>query len=289
MNRAVIGNPSHAALVTAGLLAPDSAYAVRRELGLVFGVADGHELRLDQYCPVGAAGPRPGVVLVHGGGWSGGERGQFGWHAEQLASYGYVAITIDYRLTDVAPFPACAQDCQRAVRWLRSRAAELHLDPERLGAYGSSAGGHLVALLGTRDTLADDAPELAGLSSRVQCVVDFHGVHDFRALPAGGLADDCCAALLGRDRRRRAWREASPRYYVDGRSAPTLLFHDPHDTVVPYAQSVEFAAALMAAGRPVQFEPVPGAGHGFCYDPRNAWQQRTWPLALAWLNRFLRP
>ncbi len=282
MRVSVIGNPSAAALAVAGV----GASAVGKELGVVYGERDGHELVLDLYRPAGE-GRRPGLVFVHGGGWRAGSREHFAWHAEEAARLGYVAVSIDYRLIDQALWPAALDDCQRAVRWLRSRADELGLDPDRVGAYGSSAGGHLVACLGVRETRAASGDGLDGFSSRVSCVIDIHGVHHFPSM--GGTGWEPSVALLGGgpDECPDAWRDASPIEFVDQQSAAILLVHDPGDPVVPYEQSVAFAAALMRAGRPVEMLPVPGAGHGFTYGPQNAVQQQVWPVALAWLARHL--
>lgn len=289
MRVSLLGSPSSAALVVAGL--SDAPEDVEVRHGMVYGRVAGVSLELDLYRPIAASAPRPGIVFVHGGGWHAGQRQQFAWHAEQCAQRGYVCLSVSYRLTGVAPYPACLDDVQRAVRWFRSRAAEFNLDPERLGAFGSSAGGHLVACLGVRDTRDPVADELAGFSSQVQCVVDYHGIHDFPGLPDWKIAGEACLALFGGplDEHRALWEDASPQRFVDSSAAPMLLIHDPDDPVVPYAQSVDFATALMRAGRPVEFMPVPGAGHGFGYNPENLMQRRTWPVALDWLRRWLRP
>ena len=257
----------------------------------VYGRAGDVDLMLDLYRPADRwAGVRPGVVFVHGGGWSGGNRTQFRWHAEQAAAAGYVAISVGYRLTGVARYPAALDDCQRAVRWFRKHAAELNLDPARIGAFGSSAGGHLVACLGVRETRDDSDRDLAGLSSRAQCVVDVHGLHDMPVLASHPISEACVAFIGGtNDETPVAWADASPLRFVDAQSAPTLLVHAPDDASVPYEQSVRFATALMAAARPVEFMPTPGSGHGFVYSPDGEWTKRVWPVALAWLNRFLKP
>lgn len=258
---------------------------------IIYGRVGEHELAMDLFLPPSGSGGgegRPGVVLVHGGGWRNGHRGSFRWHAAELARLGYVAATISYRLVGVATYPAALDDCQRAVRFLRKHAAEYGLDPARLGAVGSSAGGHLAACLGVRDTRDDSDAELAGLSSRVQCVADIHGVHDLVSLVnhknapigvdfIGGPYQDFTSA----------WHDASPLRHIDDRSAPMLVMHDPSDTAVPYEDSARFAAALIAAGRPVEFLPVPGAGHGFVYNPQGEWTQRVWPVIVSWLKRHL--
>ena len=288
MRMSVTPNPSRAAWIVAGVEPPIEIEATRE---LVYGTPDGHELLLDLYQPVEPVENQGAIVYIHGGGWHAGERAQFGWHCEQTAALGYVSVTIDYRLTGTAPYPACFDDCQRAVRWLRSRADELKFDASRIAAFGSSAGGHLVAMLGTRDTRDDSIEELAGLSSRVQCVVDYHGVHLFRTLPDTLLLQECSADLFrgSYDERSELWDDASPELSVDADAAPTLLIHDPDDPTVPYDQSVQFALKLMQAFRPVSLMPVPGAGHGFGYNPQSGWQQRTWPVALNWLQRFIGP
>lgn len=235
-------------------------------------------------------GPRPGVLFIHGGGWSAGKRTQFAWHARELAKAGFVTATASYRLAPAHPYPAALDDCQYAMRWLRAHAAEWNLDPARLGAVGSSAGGHLAACLGVRETRVDDVPALRGFSSRAQCVVDVHGVHDFRALAPNALVKSTVPFLGGTaEEVPGAWTEASPITFVDDQSAPMMLTHDPKDPTVPYAQSVSFAAALIQAARPVEFLPTPGSGHGFVYNPDHAWTRRLWPRAVAWLTEWLQP
>ncbi|MCC7495823.1 MAG: alpha/beta hydrolase [Fimbriimonadaceae bacterium] len=277
-------------LACAAIGAEPVTYEVRTELDLVYGRAGEVDLKLDLFQPVDAPAPRPCVVFVHGGGWGGGERKQFHWHAQQLAAAGYTTVSVGYRLLQVAPYPACLNDCQRAVRWLRKHADRLGLDPQRIGAMGSSAGGHLVACLGVRDTRDDDDPALTGLSSRVQVVVDVHGIHDFPSLPPGLNLLSACSKLFGGTLAQQPalWQDASPQTHVNAQSAPMLILHDPADKTVPYDQSVAFATKLMSAGVAVQFEPIPGAGHGFVYNGQGAYTKRVWPWAVGWLGRWLR-
>jgi acetyl esterase/lipase len=248
------------------------------------------ELQMEVFQPEPRDRLRPGILFIHGGGWGGGNRSQFLRHAEQFALLGYVTATASYRLSRVAPYPAALDDCQSAVRWLRAHAPELGLDPARLGAFGSSAGGHLVACLGARDTRDPNASDWPGVSSRVQCVVDVHGVHDFPGLPPDILAESL-TRFLGGDRAAcaDAWTDASPIRFVDAETAPMLLLHDPGDSTVPYEQSVQFALALARAGRPFEFIPTPGSGHGYVYNPDGEWTRRIWPFAVAWLAQWLNP
>ncbi|MCX5659955.1 MAG: alpha/beta hydrolase [Planctomycetota bacterium] len=260
---------------------------------ITIGQTEQGPLQMELYLPTGFAGPRPGVLFVHGGGWGGGHRGQFRWHAGELAKHGYVTATTSYRLMQAATYPAALDDCQRAVRWLRSRAGELALDPRRLGAMGSSAGGHLVACLGVRDTRLDaaqDDPALRGQSSKVQCVVDVHGVHDFLAMDKVPLGKTCANFIGGPLAERRAlWEDASPIRFVDKSSAPTLLIHAPDDPTVPYDESVTYETALKKAGVATKFIPTPGSGHGFVYGPDNPHTKAVWPESIAWFNTYLKP
>jgi acetyl esterase/lipase len=259
------------------------------EKTLTYGRVDDTELLMDIFLPGLVAAPRPAVLFIHGGGWEGGNRSQFAWHSRALAQQGFVTASASYRLSGVAPYPAALDDCQRAVRWLRKNAGELGLDPARLGAVGSSAGGHLVACLGVRETRNDDVADLRGIASRVTCVVDVHGIHDFPGMEESHRTGEYCTRFLGgtRDAKPEAWADASPLRFVDRESAPMLLIHDPGDDVVPYDQSARLAAALINAARPVEFMPSPGSGHGFIYNPDDPWTQRAWPIAGAWLKRCL--
>src|SRR5208337_3078994 len=142
-------------------------------------VEHGHERnRLDLYLPEKAEGRLPLVVWNHGGGWVGGSKE--GCPAVPLTTRGYAVASLNYRLSQHAVFPAQIQDCKTAVRWLRANAAKYDLDPEHVGVWGASAGGHLVALLGT----TGNVKELEGTggnldqSSRVQCVVNWFGPSD---------------------------------------------------------------------------------------------------------------
>lgn len=252
------------------------------DLTEVFASPDGQDLMVDLYLPDPGRQNRAGVIFVHGGGWRLGERQAFNWHAHRLSLLGYLALSIDYRLMPDSPFPAAVEDCQSAVAWLRSQADRFDIDPTRIGAVGSSAGGHLVACLGVLNT------EIGGTSTKVECVVDVHGVHDFPALlDADGVINENWQAFLGGSysERKTEWIQASPALHVDETSAAMLIVHDPDDELVPYEQSRLLADALVKAGRPVQFLPSPGSGHGFFYNPENPWAQRAWPVVVTWLGQ----
>jgi putative heme-binding domain-containing protein len=237
-------------------------------------VKGGHERnKLDLYLPAKADGPLPVIVWIHGGAWLGGNKDNP--PALPFVARGYAVASINYRLSQHAKFPAQIEDCKAAIRWLRANAQTYHLDPNRIGVWGASAGGHLVALLGT----TGGVKELEGQggnaeqSSRVQAVVDWFGPTDLvkiggQAGPDSQLdhnaADSPEAKLLGGpvpENKDKA-AKASPVTYVRKDAAPFLIMHGDKDRIVPYAQSEELAAALKKAGAQVTLKKIEGAGHG---------------------------
>lgn len=197
--------------------------------------------------------PRAAIVLIHGGGWTQGSKDGLGRMATFLARWGFVAVSIDYRLFagKQSRWPVQLDDAQTAVRWLRANAAKYNIDPDRIGAFGHSAGGQMASLLGMEDTRDKSAP-LANYSSRVQAVVDVAGPADFLTDhdPEG---DAELANFFGTDYRKNPapWREASPVDHVDKSNAPFLIIQGTQDKFVPPSQSQELYDKLHAAGVPV--------------------------------------
>jgi len=224
-------------------------------------VAGGHERnRLDLYLPEKAAGPLPVIVWVHGGGWNAGDKAQS--PAIPFAAKGYAVASVNYRLSQDAIFPAQIQDCKAAVRWLRANAGKYGLDTNRFAAWGGSAGGHLVALLGT----AGAAKELEGSggngdqSSRVQAVVDWYGPTDFLTIPEKSTRTQLLGGLPQQNKEKAA--KASPVTYASKDCPPFLIMHGDKDNTVPFSQSEELAEVLKKAGAEVTFLTVKDAGHG---------------------------
>jgi acetyl esterase/lipase len=180
---------------------------------------------------------------------------------------------VEYRLSQEAIFPAQIHDCKGAVRWLRANAQKYHLDRNRFVAWGASAGGHLVALLGTSGGVAELEGNVNDLkeSSRVQAVIDWFGPAD---LPHMGeaesyvrhnAADSPEAKLIGGaipENMDKAAR-ASPTTYASKEAPPFLIMHGDRDFEVPFNQSERLYDALKKAGAEVTFIPMKGAGHGF--------------------------
>jgi acetyl esterase/lipase len=239
-----------------------------------YGRGGGRGLRLHLVQPADISNtPRPLIVWVHGGAWMAGSKEE---GVRRLAPYvrrGYVGATIEYRLSGEAIFPAQIEDCKAAIRFLRANAAEYGIDPDRIGVWGSSAGGHLVALLGT----TGDVPPLVGQgghpeeSSRVQAVCDFFGPTDFLAMIGPPSRIDHAspnapeARLLGGPitERKEAVAQANPITYITPDDPPFLILHGDQDDVVPINQSELLAEALKKAGVEVTYHVVAGAGHGF--------------------------
>jgi acetyl esterase/lipase len=236
---------------------------VLRDLPYVEG---GHERnRLDLYLPEKVEGRLPLIVWIHGGAWMGGSKE--GCPAIPFATKGYAVASSNYRLSQHAVFPAQIEDCKAAVRWLRANAAKYSLDPDHIGVWGASAGGHLVAMLGTTGAVKELEGSGGNLdqSSRVQCVVDWFGPSNL--LTMGGWHDGPAspeARLVGgpvQENKEKA-RKASPIIYVSKDSAPCLIMHGDQDKTVPPGQSEELTAALKKVGVEVTFQVIQGNGHG---------------------------
>lgn len=239
---------------------------IRLERDIVYGKAGGVELRLNLASPAKGSGPFPAVVCIHGGGWYQGQRQDMDAMTELLARRGYVAATVSYRLAPVR-FPAQIEDCKAAVRWLRASADKYRVNPDRIGAMGPSAGGHLACLLGVTDK--KDGFEGAGgnaeQSSRVQAVVSFFGRTNFTNKTwTGELEKKIFVPLIGAsfDDQPELYKKISPIAYVSRTAPPFLLFHGAEDKLVPPQDSIDMAEALRAAGVSAEAVIVKGEGHG---------------------------
>jgi len=243
-----------------------TADAVSIQQDVEYGMQGGEKLLLDIYRPADhTSKPRPAIVLIHGGGWIGFDKGTMRGMGNFLARSGFVAVSVNYRLLHGSEnrWPAQLDDVQRAVRWLRANASKYNIDADHIGAFGHSAGAQLAALLGMEDTRDNSDPALAKYSSRVQAVVDVSGPSDFLANhDADG--DAFFANLFGGDSTKLAdvWRSASPVFHVDKSNAPFLIVHGTRDADVPIAQAQELYDKLHQAGVPVSLVKIDD-GHTF--------------------------
>jgi len=212
------------------------------------------EVMLDLYQPAEApTGKRACVVVIHGGGWRSGNKERFARFAVALAAKGFVAPCVGYRLRPEVKVSGCVEDVKAAVRWVRANAAKHTVDPNRIGAFGGSAGAHLAAMLGTsfKEKAIEGEGGNARQSSRVTAVVSMATPADLTRF----------ARYTGAD--PNAAKRISPASYVDADSARFLLMHARGDRVVPYGQSLLLQKKLQAAKVPVKLITLEGGSHAF--------------------------
>jgi len=264
-----------AGLVALAVADEPAPFSVRRELDIPYAHTDNPRQRLDLYLPESAreGGPVPVIVFVHGGGWRGGDKK----HGEALLPFvesgEYAVASIGYRLSDEALWPAQIHDCKAAIRWLWAHAGKYNLDPARIGAVGMSAGGHLVAMLGTTgDTnqFDGDLGEDREQSSKVACVINQAGPGNLANVPEDNEpAQAVLAWLFGgpvKEKMAEA-KNASPVTHASKLDAPCLCVHGSADPLVPYSQAVELTKALRGAGAECILLTVNGGGHGWRTTP----------------------
>jgi acetyl esterase/lipase len=255
-----------AVVLTAAAAQDKSSITVEKDI--VYGKGGDTKLQLDLAMPKDGKGPFPAVVFLHGGGWRAGQRQQMRPLIEGAARRGFVAVTVSYRLAPKAKFPAQIEDCKAAVRWLRANAKKYKINPDRNGAVGFSAGGHLACLLGagSKADKLEGSGGNAGQSSRVQAVVSFFGPTDFSTREwTKDLEEAVVVPFLGGtiDDRPEVYKQASPITYVSKESPPHLFFHGDKDKLVPVDQSKRLAKKLQGAGVPARVVVFEGDGHGF--------------------------
>jgi acetyl esterase/lipase len=275
-----------AALGPAALFAADPS--VITSYGVPYTTAGGAELRIDIAQPAIGDGPFPAVLVIHGGAWHEGGREENHRYLAALARHGYVAASPQYRFCPKDTFPAQLEDVKAAVRFLRSNAKSLKVDPDRIAAMGFSAGAHLALLLGlTGPADGFDGPGTKGVpSARVEAVVDFYGPADLSSRDFSETAKGFVACLTGApaSEKPELAAKASPITYVGAGDAPVLVFHGTKDDMIPPAQAFALMEKLSAAGVSGRFEFVLGAGHGFSGTD---WD-RAWKEALAFLDANLK-
>ncbi|MBN2562099.1 MAG: alpha/beta hydrolase [Phycisphaerae bacterium] len=254
----------------------------------------GRTEKLDLYMPITDDKTKrfPGIVIVHGGGWTGGDKaaGREKNIGTNLTRAGYVCVSINYVLATKAKdtWPDAIHDCKRAVQSLRKNADKYQLDPDRIGAIGGSAGGHLVSMLGVLGPEVGLEPEqpYPGVSSRVQAVVDLYGITNLvtrqHVQKDGTLTGKPIRTRYGflgvtYDEDPNLWKRASPVNHVTKDDPPVLILHGTMDTTVDYEQSIEFDKKLAEIGVGHELRLIPGIGHTFHLQ---AWGKRPLPYDL---------
>lgn len=242
------------------------------EKDMVYETVNGRELPLDLYRPKDADKPLPLIIWIHGGAWKSGSKNGINRCVDAL-NRGYAVASVEYRLSGEAIFPAAIEDCKAAVSFLRLHADKYNLDPDNFGVWGSSAGGHLVALLGTTNDVPDfdTHPVTQKASPKVQAVCNWFGPTDFlRMNDVKGRMDHDApdspeSLFIGapiQDHPEKVQR-ANPITYVSPTDPPMLLMHGDKDGLVIYNQSELLYAALQKAGVESELYKVVNGGHGF--------------------------
>jgi len=232
-------------------------------LDVTYRVIDGAELKFDIFLPDDIESP-PLIFWVHGGAWMMGDRKWCGM--QNQVERGYAVVSIDYRLSTVAPFPACIEDCKYALAFLRENADKYPIDLTRVCAAGDSAGGHLVSLMGTSAGHSDWEPD--GADCAVQAVINFYGPALKKpSQPIVEGTPPVLSTLLGSSvnsaKGKMAAVAASPLTYIDGTEPPFLIIHGDRDDIVNIEQSRVLRDAMEDQGTEVIMYTVLGGGHGF--------------------------
>lgn len=241
---------------------------------LVYASYERRELLLDLYLPAERTDSRLAtIVVVRGGGWRQGDKEGFGPMAAALAERGFAAVSIEYRASREAAFPAAVEDTKAAVRWIRANAEKFGLDANSIGAIGGSAGAHLALYLG----LTPNVRELEGAggnpnqSSMISAVVGLATPGDFAALRTERASRSPVERFMGAayDENPDLWVEASPITHIGPASPPTLLIHSDADDVVPIGQTVQLARKFAAVSVPIEVVVIQGGPHAF-------WNFKQW-------------
>jgi len=231
---------------------------------VVYSVADNYESKLDLYLPRGQQGPRPTLIQIHGGGWTGGSKESNALTFLPYLEMGWAVANVEYRLARVALAPAAVEDGLCALRWIIRNAEQYGLDTGRLVVTGYSAGGHLALTTGM-------IPASAGLDRQcpgneplqVAAIINWYGITDVGDLLDGQNMRSYAVQWMGSmPNRYEVAERVSPLTYVRGALPPVLTIHGDADPTVPYEHALRLREALTAAGVPNQLHTVPGGGHG---------------------------
>lgn len=235
------------------------------EEGVVFGSGGGRELRCDVFTPPGAPKSAPGVLLVHGGGWSSGDRSQLKGYGVLLGRLGYVCVASEYRLSGESKWPAQIHDVKAALRWMKANSERLGVDPERISVEGNSAGAHLALMVAGTPNLAEFEGDGGnpGVDTSVAACIAIYPPTDLSGAALSGVI----AELMGKDADQAAVAGASPLTHVSPAFPPTQLIHGNADEVVSVDASLNMYRALMAAGVPTDLHIYAGQPHAFDSHP----------------------
>jgi acetyl esterase len=262
-------------VLTAAVAATPPAGQATELKDVEFARPAGVSLTLDAWIPPSAK-PQPAVILVHGGGWTKGDKRTYikPWFPT-LTAAGIAWFSIDYRLAPQWKHPAAAEDVEAAVRWVQANAKQWNVDPKRLALMGESAGGHLVAFVGARGKV------------KLKAVVDFYGPNDLPLINQQRGVSQSIQALLP-DTSPETVRAASPATYIHRGMPPFLFLHGTGDKAVPWQQSPAMCDQMKAAGARCEVLLIDGAPHGVENWEKDPAFQVWKPKVTSWLKEILR-
>ena len=270
------------ALVTAlslPLLAQDAKPTIPESVAVEANIPYGEykETLLDVYQPKAASDQkRPGVIVIHGGGWVEGSKDDYGVRVcSRYVEKGFVCTSVEYRLAKVAPAPAAVTDVLNAARWFDSNAKKYRVDTKRIVVTGGSAGGHLSLMVGMTPGSAKLGPP-----AKVAAVVNFYGITDVGDQLSGPHMQDYAVTWVPDQKGRlELARRVSPMTYVRRGLPPILTIHGDADDTVPYEHGVKLTKALRDAGDDAELVSVPGGQHGFPKAKEDEiYEQSIWPF-----------
>ncbi len=248
-------------------LAPTIPDGIELEENVVYGRVGDTRLWLDLYSPTETSELRPGLVLIHGGAWTGGSKSDYRCYGVTFAEMGYVVASIDYRLLPGSRYPAQVEDSKCAIRWVRANAEDLGVDPDRIAVMGGSAGGHLAMMVGYTSDVAELEGEggHADVSSSVNAVIQLYGPVDF-TLPTvleSEFSRNILLSFLGTSYEDdpEAYQTSSPIHYLDADDPPTLILHGTIDDIVQIDQADTLATRLDELEQTYLYDRLPGWPH----------------------------
>jgi acetyl esterase/lipase len=240
---------------------------VKVEKDVVFGTTGKRDLKCDIYHPPLKEDHRPGLLLIHGGGWQSGDRSQLRYYGIQMARYGFVGLSCEYRLSAEAPWPAQIHDVKAAVRWMRANAARLGMDGDKICVTGNSAGAHLALMAGCETNGLEGDGGNPGVSSKCAAICAIYPptrVHFNKNAVENKLLGEAGSDVIA--------AQASPMEYAKAGFPPTILIHGNADQVVPNQESFNMYHALNQACVGVELHIFDGAPHAFDVLPEFAKQ-----------------
>jgi acetyl esterase/lipase len=265
--------PIYPTITPTGILKSNSDQAIQIDFqnikrDIVYGQSGSQELKLDLYYPADLSGKKPVVIFIHGGGWSTGDKGNLQGQGDfpALLRAGFIIASINYRLVPENPFPVPIEDVKCAVRFLRANAETLQINPDRIGAMGVSAGGHLAAMLGATDSSAamDRESGWPDTSSQVQAVVDLYGPTNLPELWKNANGRLILEKAFNPEKQPtgKLLAKFSPIMYISQDDPPVLIIHGENDNLVPIEQATQYYEALQQNKIQSKLIIVKNAGHG---------------------------